>query len=81
MLISRRRRRGKRERKIYVNNKILKQVNNIKYLGIIFYGKITFRDHINYVEEKCPKLILLLSKSAKIAWGLKHEAFRMKHFA
>ena len=35
---------------------------------------MTFRDHINYIEEKCTKLIFSLSKSAKKTWGLKHEA-------
>jgi hypothetical protein len=53
MLMSRRRRLKKKELEIYLNNKILKQVNSIKYLGIIFNRKMTFRDHINYVEEKC----------------------------
>jgi len=38
--------------------------------------KITFRDHINYIEEKCTKLIFSLSKSAKITWGLKHETLK-----
>jgi hypothetical protein len=66
MLMSRRRRRGRKGIEIYLNNKILKQVNSIKYLGIIFDNKIIFRDHINYVEEKCTKLIFSLSKSAKI---------------
>jgi cbb3-type cytochrome oxidase subunit 1 len=32
--------------------------------------------YINYVEEKCTKLIFSLSKSAKITWGLKHEALK-----
>jgi len=70
--MSRRRRRGKNEVEIYLNNKILKQVTSIKFLGIIFYRKMTFREHTNYVEEKCTKLIFSLSKSAKITWGLKH---------
>ena len=61
---------------IYLNNKLLKQVNSIKYLGIIFDSKLTFRDHINYMEEKCTKLIFQLSKSAKITWGLKNEALK-----
>lgn len=38
---------------------------------------MTFRDHIYYVEEKCTKLIFSLSKSAKITWGLKHEALNL----
>ena len=39
MLISHRRRREKKEIEIYVNNKFLKQVNIIIYLGIIFIAK------------------------------------------
>jgi len=66
MLVSRRRRTERKEIEIYVNNKTLKQVNGIKYLDIIFDNKMTFRDHINYKEEKCTKLIFSLSKSAKI---------------
>ena len=61
---------------IYLNNKILEQLDRIKYLGIIFDSKITFRDHVNYVGEKCTKLIFNLSKSATVTWGLKHEALK-----
>jgi len=74
--MSRRRRREKKEIEIYVNNKILKQVNSLKYLGIIFDSKFTFRDKIYYIEEKCSKLIFSLSRSATITWGLKHEALK-----
>ena len=38
--------------------------------------KLPFRDHINYIAEKCTKLIFVLAKSAKINWGLGHEALR-----
>jgi hypothetical protein len=76
MLMSCRRRREKKEREIYVNNKILKQFNSLKYLEIIFDSKLTLRGHVKYTEEKCSKLIFLLSRSAKITWGLKHEAMK-----
>jgi hypothetical protein len=76
MLMSRRKRKEKKEIEIYLSNKILKQVYSIKYLGIIFDSKITFRDHVSYVEEKCRKLIFTLLKSAKVIWGLKHEALK-----
>jgi Cft2 family RNA processing exonuclease len=76
MLMTRRRRKEKKHIEIYVNNTIIKQENKIKYLGIIFNSKLTFRDHINYIEEKCVKLIFSLSKSAKVAWGLKHQALK-----
>ena len=65
MLMSRRKRKEKKKVQVYLNNKIPEQFNSIKYLGIIFDSKITFRDHVNYVEEKCTKLIFTLSKSAK----------------
>jgi hypothetical protein len=76
MLTSRRKRKEKRKVEIYLNNKILAQVNKIKYLEIIFHSKMTFRDHANYVEERCTKLKFTLSKSAKVKWGLKHEALK-----
>ena len=41
----------------------------MKYLGIIFDHKLTFKEHINYMAEKCTKLIFALSKSAKLYWG------------
>jgi hypothetical protein len=53
---------GKKKIEIDLNNKILTQVNSRKYLGGIFDSKINFRSHINYVEEKCTKLIFSLSK-------------------
>ena len=37
---------------------------------------MTFREHINYMEEKCTKPIFSLSKTAKIKDGLKQQAFK-----
>jgi hypothetical protein len=37
---------------IYLNNKTTIQVNSLKYLGIIFDNKMTFREHINNMAEK-----------------------------
>jgi hypothetical protein len=51
-------------------------VNSLKYLGIILDCKLTFREHINYMTEKCTKLIFALSKSAKLNWGLNHAALK-----
>jgi len=61
---------------IFLNYKMLEQVNKIKYLGIIFDGKLLFREYINYMEEKCLKQIFALSRSAKVTWGLGHEALK-----
>ena len=48
----------------------------MKYLGIIFDHKLTFREHIKYMAEMCTKLIFSLSKSAKLNWGLQHAALK-----
>ena len=61
---------------ISLNNKILQEVKKIKYLGIIFESKLPFREHINYMEEKCVKLILALSRSANVTWELGHETLK-----
>ena len=45
-------------------------------MGIILDCKLTFRDHINYMTEKCTKLIFALFKSAKLNWGLNHPALK-----
>jgi len=39
--------------------------------------KLTFRDHIIYMTEKCSKLIFALSKSAKLIRGLNHAALKI----
>ena len=50
-------------------------VQKLKYLGIIF-DKLLFREHINYVADKCKKLIFQLAKAAKLNWGLSHKALQ-----
>jgi len=75
MLISRRR----KERKAidtYLNNNHLEQVDKIKYLGIIIDSKFKFNKHIKYITDRCKKLTKALSNSARIAWGLRHEALK-----
>jgi len=76
MLMSRKKRKEKKEIDISINNKTLKQVNSIRYLGIIFDTKLTFREHVTHIEGKCAKLIFSLAKSAKMTWGRKHKAFK-----
>jgi len=51
-------------------------VGKIKYLGILIDIKLKFNEHIKYITERCTKLVNALSKSARISWGLKHEALK-----
>jgi hypothetical protein len=61
---------------VYLNNKHLRQVKTTKYLCVIIDNKLTFREHITHVTEKCRKIISALSKSAKLNWGLSHKALK-----
>ena len=70
MLVSRRKRKENKNITVYLNNKPLEQVTQIKYLGIILDHKFRFNEHITYTAEKSAKLINSLSKTAKLTWGL-----------
>ena len=74
MLISR---KSKRDRlNLYLNNKKLEIVTNLKYLGIYFDCKLTFNRHIEHIAEKCTSLIHMLGRTAKLQWGLGHKALK-----
>jgi hypothetical protein len=77
MIISRRKRKENKEINIYLTNKPLLQVTTIKYLGIVIDNKFKFSEHISYANERSSKLIHSLSKSAKLTWGLNHEALQI----
>ena len=74
MLISRKKKKEAKEIKIYLNNKPIKEVTTMTYLGIIIDDKLKFSQHISNAADESAKLIFSLSKSAKIDWGFKHEA-------
>jgi hypothetical protein len=69
ILMTRIKRKERKEVMIYLNYRPITQVKSLKYLGIILDQKLTFKDHIT---DKCSRLIFTLSKSAKIHWGLRH---------
>jgi hypothetical protein len=51
-LISRRKRKERKDVTIYLNSRPLTQVQCLKYLGIILDKKLTFKNHINYVYNR-----------------------------
>ena len=66
VMLIRRKRKEQKEILVYINNKAIPQVQKLKCLGIIFDNKLLFREHINYVADKCQKLIFQLAKAAKL---------------
>jgi hypothetical protein len=62
---------------IYLNNRRLEQVTEMKYLGIYFDSRLTFHKHTEHIAEKSNSLIYMLSKSAKLQWGLGNKSLKM----
>jgi len=54
----------------------LVKVDKIKYLFTIIDSKFKFTRHINYITDRCIKLINALSMLARINCGLRHEALK-----
>ena len=57
VLVSRRKRKEIKNITLYLNNKKLTQVTQIKYLGIIMDHKFSFNENVTYAAECCKKLI------------------------
>jgi hypothetical protein len=74
MLITRKRSNGNIN--IYLNNRKLEQVKEMKYLGIYFDTRFTFDKHIGNIVEKSTKLIYTLGSPAKLQWGLGHKSLK-----
>jgi hypothetical protein len=60
MLITRK--RNKESINIYLNNRRLDVVNDLKYLGIYFDCRLTFDKHIRYIADNSSKLIHMLGR-------------------
>ena len=74
MLISRK--RSNDNINIYLNNRRLEQVKEIKYLRIYFDSRLKFDEHIENITEKSTTLIYMLCKSAKLQWGFVHKSLK-----
>jgi hypothetical protein len=48
----------------------------MKYLRIYFDSRLTFHKHVENIAEKSKTLIYMLSKSAKLQWGLGHKSLK-----
>ena len=53
MIVLRRKRKENKNITVYLNNKTLTQVTQMKYLGVTLDHKFRFQDHITYAAEMC----------------------------
>jgi hypothetical protein len=61
---------------IYLNNKHMEQVSELKYLGTIS-NVFSFDRHVDYITGKFTPIINLLAKSAKLKCGIGHQALKV----
>jgi hypothetical protein len=70
------RKRNTQSINIYINNRRLEIVKEMKYLGIYFDSRLTFNTSIKYLAENSTKLIHNVGRSAKLQWGLGNKALK-----
>jgi hypothetical protein len=76
MLISRKMKSNRESINIYLNNRRLEQVKEMKYLGICFDNRLNFNKHKEHTTEKSRKMIYMIGRTAKLNWGLGHKSLK-----
>jgi hypothetical protein len=61
---------------IYISNRRLEMVREMKPLGIHFDNRLTFNKHIKHLAENSSKLIHMLGSSAKLQWCLGNKVLK-----
>ena len=54
---------------IKIDQKQIKIENKVKFLGVIFDSKMSWKPHIDYIVEKCKKRLNLLRAISGYGWG------------
>ena len=55
--------------RLYLDASLIQFVDQLKYLGVIFDRKLSYKDHIEYVAAKCARRINLLKMISGTLWG------------
>ena len=71
------RQRSVEEIHLKMNNVKLKRVNQVKFLGVIFTEKLTWKSHITYVVNKAIKNLFALGAIVNRNWGLGGKYLRI----
>ena len=77
LLVTKKTSLGNRILNIYLKNKRLEQVSEIKYLGIYFDSRFSFDKHVDYITGKYTPIVNMLAKLAKLKWGLGNRALKV----
>ena len=61
---------------IDIRDTTIKPANEVKYLGVIFDRKLSFKQHIQYASKKGTNFALAMSRIAKCTWGAAYQQTR-----
>ena len=61
------------EPKIYLNHKLIPEVNIVKFLGLVLDPKLTCLPDICELKDRCMKAMNLLRSVTSFAWGADTE--------
>ncbi|XDV25401.1 hypothetical protein PO909_029322 [Leuciscus waleckii] len=59
----------------------LKQVNDLRYLGVWFDSKLTFKNHVQKMVDKCKKAINILKCLSGYNWGASGSSLKRIYIA
>ncbi|GBN43237.1 hypothetical protein AVEN_81854-1 [Araneus ventricosus] len=59
---------------LHIRNQSIPVVNEVRFLGIIFYRKLTFLSHISHLRKKCERLLNMLKVLSNTSWGADHTS-------
>jgi hypothetical protein len=57
------------EPELYLSGRKIPVVTQVKFLGLVFDNKLTFKPHIRQLKEKCKKALQLLRVVSHLDWG------------
>ena len=55
--------------KLRINNNAIKIEKSAKFLGVIFDSKLTWNQHVQYIQDKCKKRLNLMRSISGQTWG------------
>jgi len=67
--------RKSRDINLSLNNQPVKVENKAKFLGLIFDSRLSWKDHITYLEQKCKKRLQLMRAVAGNSWGANKKSY------
>lgn len=58
-----------KEIRLKINGTELKYHKQVKFLGLFFDDRLTWLDHIKFIEDKCKSRLNLLRSLTEVSWG------------